>query len=234
MYKGKKLSLVFPAYNEEKNIKNAIADFKNLAIVDEILVIDNKSTDNTHKIAKKSGAIVVTESNQGYGFALRRGLRTAKGDYVVLCEPDGTFDAKDIFRLLRHIENADMVQGSRTHKNYIKAGANLGFLLRTGNIVVAKLMQTLYHTNKLTDCGCTFRILKSTLIKKILPSLKVGESHFLPELVIITAINKGKIIEIPVNYKQRIGNSKITGSMTRAFFVCLQMLYIICSYKFRR
>lgn len=232
MYKKKKISIVFPAYNEEKSIKKSIQEFKKLNILDEIIVIDNNSTDNTNKIAKKTGASVIKEFKQGYGFALTRGMKEAKGDYIILCEPDGTFDSKDVFRLLSYIEDADMVQGTRTHINYIQAGANLGFLLRKGNIFVAKIMQLMYNTNRLTDCGCTFRIIRSSLIKKILPLLKVGKSHFLPELVILTALNKRRIIEIPVKYKKRIGDSKITGSLLRAFFVCLQMLYIIATYKF--
>lgn len=233
MYKGKKISLVLPAFNEEQSIKQVINEFKSLKIIDEIIVIDNNSKDATYKFAKSTGATVIKEKKQGYGFALRRGMKEASGEYIILCEPDGTFDPKDTFKLLSHIENVDMVQGTRTYKNYIQMGANLGILLRIGNIAVAKIMQMIYRTNKLTDCGCTFRILTNSHVKKILPFLKVGKSHFLPELVILTALAKKHIFEIPVRYKKRVGSSKITGSFRKTIFVALQMLYIIFKYKLK-
>lgn len=234
MYKAKKVSIVLPAFNEEKSIQRAIQAFKKLHIHDEIIVIDNNSTDSTFKVAKKAGAIVIKEKKQGYGFALRRGLKEAKGDFIILCEPDGTFDARDALRLLSLIGQADMVQGTRTHKDYIELGANLGAFLRIGNIAVAKLMQTLYRTNPISDCGCTFRVIRKSLAKKILPHFTIGKSHFLPELVILTSLANKQTLEIPVRYKKRVGNSKITGSFKKAMIVGLLMIATIFKYKLKR
>ena len=110
------MSVVFPAYNEEKNIDAAISDFLKTGVVDELIVVDNNSTDRTAAIAKQKGAKVVKEEKQGYGFALRAGIKVATGDLVILAEPDGTFEGKDILRLLPYSKNFDLVLGTRTNK----------------------------------------------------------------------------------------------------------------------
>lgn len=233
MYKGKTVSLVLPAYNEEKNIQKSIDEFKKTKVVDEILVINNNSSDNTEVLAKKSGAKVVNEIKQGYGFALRRGMKEAKGDLVVLCEPDGTFDATDITLLLDKTNDYDLVMGTRTNNKFIRKGANMGAFLRIGNIAVAKFMQALYGLGNTTDCGCTFRAFRKERLKKILPYLTVGGSHLLPETVVMIKISGGKILEIPVHYGERVGKSKITGSFTRAVKVGLNMVNIIVKNRIK-
>lgn len=231
MYKGKKISLIFPAYNEERNIDAAIKDFQSVKLVDEIIVVNNNSRDKTSQIAKKAGAKVFLEKNQGYGFALRRGMKEAKGDLIVLCEPDATFFAQDLPKLLSLTREYDLVMGTRTNKKYIRNGANMSPFLRFGNISVAKFMQILYGLNNISDCGCTFRIFKKDTVGKILPHLAVGGSHFLPETVVLTKIAGGKIIETPVHYGKRIGESKITGSFKKSVKVGLNMLGVIINYK---
>src|SRR5438094_3371642 len=95
MWQGHRVSIVFPAYNEEAGIAAAVADFGALDAVDEVLVVDNNSRDGTAERALAAGARVVCEPRQGYGNALRRGLADARGEDIVLAEPDGTFMAKD-------------------------------------------------------------------------------------------------------------------------------------------
>lgn len=231
MFDKKRVSLVFPAFNEEDNIVTAIKDFKSLKCFDEIIVVDNNSTDQTNKLAKKSGAKVVKETHQGYGFALRRGMNEASGDYVVLCEPDNTFLAKDALKLLSQIDKFDLILGTRTNRQFIEKGANMGFLLLLGNIVVAKLLQIFFQTTSLSDCGCTFRVFRKSLVKQILPFFTVGGPYFLPETVILTAFANGSILEIPISYRKRVGTSKITGSLKRAIFVGFQMVKLIFKYR---
>src|SRR3954453_19642591 len=97
---GKTVSVVFPAYNEEQNIRPAIDDFLIRDVVDEIVVVDNNSRDRTAAEAAATPARVITETRQGYGFALRRGLAEASGDIIILAEPDGTFIGRDVLKLL--------------------------------------------------------------------------------------------------------------------------------------
>ncbi len=231
MFKSGKTSLILPAYNEEENIGEAIDDFSSLGIFDEIIVIDNNSQDKTYQIAHSKKAKVIKEQKQGYGFAIRRGLKEARGEYVVLCEPDHTFRASDVKRLLEHINTYTMVTGTRTHKKFIEKGANMHFLLRFGNILVAKVIQLAFSTNSLSDCGCTFRVLRRSQVQKILPFLTVGGSHFLSELVALTALSNGTIKEIPVCYRVRIGTSKITGSLKRSIIVAYNMIKTIIKYR---
>lgn len=232
MLDQKKISLVFPAFNEEDNIAQAINEFKALEIIDEIIVIDNNSIDKTSAIAKAKGVRVIKEKKQGYGFALRQGLREATGDYIILAEPDGTFEAKDSLRFFKYINRYDMVTGTRTNSRYFTHDANMGWFLRLGNILVAKLMQILYGIPQLSDCGCTFRIIKKSLIAKLLPKFTVGGQHFLAELVVLTALTDGSIYEIPVRYKKRVGRSKITGSLKTSISVGLHMIGTLIKYKF--
>lgn len=228
MYNGKKVSLVFPTYNEEKNIAQAIDDFQKLHIIDEIIIVDNNSKDATAIIAKKKKVTVITEKRQGYGYALQKGMKEASGDYIMLCEPDNTFLAKDALRLLKQMSTNDMIVGTRTNPRYIEKGANMHFLLRMGNISLAKIISLLYNPRiYLTDCGCTFRVMKKAVCKKILPLLTVGGSHFLSELIAVTLISGNKVLEIPVHYRKRVGESKITGSMRKAIVVGLKMFQVV-------
>jgi glycosyltransferase involved in cell wall biosynthesis len=232
MFQNKKVSLVFPAYNEEENILQALADFKKLRIIDEYIVIDNNSSDKTAILARSKKANVVKEKKQGYGFALRKGLSVAQGDYIILAEPDGTFLATDTLKLLKKMKKYDAVLGTRTNQRFIEQGANMKGALRLGNIVLAKLIQFLYQTPSLSDCGCTFRVLKKSMIKTIFPKLTVGGSHFLSDLLVTSLLSGFTFTELPVHYRKRIGVSKITGSLRRSIQVGYQMFSLIVIKRF--
>jgi glycosyltransferase involved in cell wall biosynthesis len=231
---GKTVSVVFPAYNEAANIARAVHDFLNISPVDEVLVVDNNSRDGTGDLAREAGARVILETKQGYGNALRRGLREATGEYIVLAEPDGTFVAKDVVKLLAYADELDMVMGTRTTRELIWEQANMGWFLRVGNWAVAKLLQLLFDGPSLSDCGCTLRLIRREAAQKIAPQLTVGGSHFLPEMVILALLNGLRIVEVPVNYRARVGESKITGSRVTTLKVGGRMIGLILSYRLRR
>jgi glycosyltransferase involved in cell wall biosynthesis len=231
MHQGRLLSVVFPAYNEEEGIVHAVSTFLAVDEVDEVVVVDNNSRDRTAQLAAGAGARVVAETAQGYGHALRRGLKEAKGDLVILSEPDGTFSADDVLKLLAYADNADLVLGTRTTREMIWAGANMGFAIRTGNWLVAKLIQVLFNTPSLSDCGCTMRLVHRAALNRFLARLTVGGAHFLPEMVILARLTGATVIEIPVTYRARTGQSKITGSFTKAVAVGLRMFALILRYR---
>jgi glycosyltransferase involved in cell wall biosynthesis len=231
MWNGKKVSLVFPAYNEQDNIADAVQDFFRVGVVDEILVVDNNSKDLTAERAAAAGARVATETRQGYGAALQRGLREATGEFIILAEPDGTFVGTDVIKLLAYASDFDMVCGTRTTRELIWAEANMGWFLRMGNIVVAKMVEYLFNGPSLSDCGCTLRLINRQALQRILDKLTVTASHFLPEMVILALQNGLRVIEIPVNYRGRIGESKITGNLKGAIRTGVNMIRLILRYR---
>jgi glycosyltransferase involved in cell wall biosynthesis len=232
MYGTKRVSVVFPAYNEAPYIKRAIEDFFLEGVVDEIVVVDNNSRDGTAEEARSTRARVVEERAQGYGHALRRGLREASGEIIILAEPDGTFVGRDVLKLLAYSDDFDMVCGTRTTRELIWTQANMGWFLRIGNWTVAKLVQFLYGGPSLSDCGCTLRLTRREALARIQDDLHVGGSHFLPEMVIVGLKRRLKIIEIPVNYRGRIGESKITGSLKGTLRTGFSMIALILRHRF--
>jgi len=231
MWQGRGVSVVFPAYNEQAGIAAAVADFGSLEAVDEVLVVDNNSRDQTASLAEAAGARVVREPHQGYGNALRRGLASAHGEYIVLAEPDGTFMGKDVLKLLAYADDFDLVLGTRTTRELIWHGANMGWQLRWGNWIVAKLLQVLFDGPSLSDSGCTLRLVRRSAAERLLPRLTVGGSHFLPEMVCLALLEGQRVVEVPVNYRDRVGVSKITGSMSTALRVGARMVGLILRYR---
>ena len=233
MFQAFKVSVVFPAYNEAKYVRAAVEDFLGGGVVDEIVVVDNNSRDGTAAEAAAGGARVVLETKQGYGHALQRGLREALGDLIILAEPDGTFVGRDVLKLLAYADEFEMVCGTRTTRELIWAEANMGWLLRIGNVLVAKLLEVLFDGPSLTDCGCTLRLVHRSALAKFQAQLTVGGSHFLPEMVILALKHRIRIVEIPVNYRGRVGESKITGSLQGTLRTGMNMIMLILRYWFK-
>ena len=211
MYKSKRVSVVFPAYNEEENIYNAIISFQSSQFVDEVIVVDNNSTDATKEEINRTTAKYVLEKRKGYGQALMTGLKKAEGELVITVEPDGTFTEDDIEKLLAYSAQFSVIFGSRTSSSLIWEKAYMPSWVRIGNWICAKELEILFSGPSLSDVGCTYKLIHKTALNKIQHKLHVQGSHFSPHFM-ITAINSNlKCVEIPVNYKPRIGTSKITG-----------------------
>jgi glycosyltransferase involved in cell wall biosynthesis len=219
MWNARTVSIVLPAYNEERYIRSAVEDFFLDGVVDEVVVVDNNSRDRTAAEAAATRARLVQERAQGYGNALRRGLREATGDLVIMAEPDGTFVGRDVMKLLAYADDFEMVCGTRTTRELIWQQANMGWFLRWGNWIVAKMIQVLRLTHR-------------AALARIQEDLTVGGSHFLPEMV-IAALKRGvTVIEVPVNYRRRIGDSKITGSFTGTLRTGVNMIGLILHRRF--
>ena len=232
MYNGKKISVVFPAYNEREGIRRAVEDFSR-PFVDEIIVVDNNSTDGTWEEASKTGCKVVRETRQGYGSAIKRGLKEATGDYIIVAEPDGTFNGRDLLKFIVYADDCDFIIGTRTRKEMIHPGANMGWFLRVGNRAVGEMFHLLFNGPRLSDAGCTFRLIKREALEKIYDQLTVDGSHFSPHMMGEGILNGLKMIEIPVNYYGRVGESTITGKKYRAFLLGLKMIFFLIGMKLR-
>ena len=95
------------------------------------------------------------------------------------------------------------------------------------------MLEFLFNTVCLTDVGCTYRLIKRSALREIEPHFTVGGSHFGPEMMLITVLKKVKIVQIPVNYRPRVGESAVTGDLVKAFFLGMRMIGMIWSFRLR-
>ncbi len=233
MHGAKTISVVLPAYNEEGYIRPAVEDFFVPDVVDEVIVVDNNSRDGTaERGAPDTGSRRPGEPRRDTATRFNAGIQEAKGDIVILAEPDGTFIGRDILKLLAYADDFDMVCGTRTTRELVWDQANMGWFLRMGNWTVAKMIQFLYGGPSLSDCGCTLRLTHRAALDQIRGHLTVGGSHFLPEMVILALKRRLRVIEVPVNYRGRVGESKITGNLKGTLKTGFNMIGIIIKYRF--
>ena len=107
----------------------------------------------------------------------------------------------------------------------------MGCLLRMGNYFVAKLLEFLFNTAYLSDVGCTMRLIKKTALNSIIDKFKVTGSCFNPEMVMAARTNGVRFVEVPVNYKKRVGRSMGTKNIFNAAVLGFGMIWLIISYR---
>jgi SAM-dependent methyltransferase len=231
MWDGRTVSVVLGTYAEKDSIRDVIDDFFATGMVDEVLVVNNNAQPGTREEVDKTDARQVFESKQGYGHAYQRGLAEATGDLLILAEPDGTFLPRDVVKLLAYSDDCDAVFGTRTTREMIWSGANMGMFLKWGNWAVAKLVEVLFNTSHLSDVGCTYRLLTREALEKIQPRFSVGGSHFGPELMLLVITSGARVVEVPVNYLPRVGTSSVTGDLGKAITLGLRMMVFILRFR---
>ena len=235
MWNGKTLAVVLPTYNEADSIAECIKRFDALGLVDEIVVVNNNAHPDTSPAVADTGAREVHESIQGYGSAIRRGLEeTTAFDLVCVCEPDGTFEPEDLLKLLPFLSDAELVMGSRTVTTFIFSGANMGPFLRWGNWAVAKLTEVLFNTSYLSDVGCTFRVMTRSAIDRISPDFEGRASSFGFEMMLHAVRRRIPVVQVPVRYLPRVGQSAVTGDFRKAFTLGMEMIGMALKMRFRR
>lgn len=236
MFRDRTVTLVIPAYNEEATIGRVVEEFRQEPHLDEIVVVDNNSKDRTAELAAAAGARVVQEPKPGYGSALLAGMDAAKGDILVLTEADGSFRARDVVKLLDYLDDADMVCGTRTTKQMVQQGANMRFLLRWGNVFMAKFLQVCWMRPaepRFTDVGCTFRALSRATFTRIRPRLREPGPAFSPEMMCAALQARCRVVEIPVSYGSRLGGeSKHSDTFSRQAKTAWKMFRTICRKRF--
>ena len=234
MWNGKTLSVVLPTYNEKDSIADCIRQFEAIGLVDEVIVVNNNAAAGTSEAVATTGAREVVETRQGYGAAIRRGLREATTDLVAICEPDGTFKPADLHKLLAFMPECDYVVGSRTVSNFIWEGANMGWFLQWGNWAVAKMIEVLYNTCYLSDVGCTFRIMTREKANMILAGSTLDGSAYGLEMMLIAVIMHTKLVQVPVNYQSRVGVSSVTGDLGKTLRLGFSMIGMVFKMRARR
>ncbi len=202
---SKKLSIVIPAYNEEKRIGKVIQGIKEVSngIKEcEIIVVDDGSHDLTASIAEKSGVRVVRHPfNMGYGAALKSGIKAAKNQEIVFFDADDSFYPEDIFKLLEYSNDFDMVIGART----LKEGENHGraflrwLFTKFSSFLVGR---------KFRDVNSGFRFVKRSLVMKLLPLLP--ERFSITTTMSIFLFKRGcSIVEVPIAVKKQSKGNKL-------------------------
>ena len=232
-YHTYKVSVVIPAYNEEDSIGHVVSDFA--PMVHEVFVVDNSSKDRTAEVARAHGARVETVSLQGYGDTITWGLDHAIGDILIVVEADHSFRAKDVGKFLEYLKDADMVIGTRTTREMIEQGSNMGGLLRLGNIVVGKIIELMWWTQepRFTDVGCSYRAIWRESWSAIRERVRGVGPEFSPEMMIEVLRARRRVVEIPISYYPRLGGeSKHSQGLLKVSRTALRMLRLIFAKRF--
>lgn len=217
-----RVSVVIPALNEEASISQVIKEVPEH--VNEIIVVDNGSRDNTAEVAKNAGARVVSEKRRGYGYACLTGISAADTpDIIVFLDGDYSDYPEDINLLVDPIinEDYDFVVGSRIKRR--EKGA-IPFRSVFANILFGFLIQILYGV-KFTDLG-PFRAIKYDRLLEL--DMQHETYGWTAEMQVKAAKRGFRIKEVHVKYRRRIGESKVTGSpkasVKAAIIICWTIL----------
>jgi glycosyltransferase involved in cell wall biosynthesis len=208
MRNGNSVAVIIPALNEEKAIGNVLAAIPEW--IDDVVLVDNGSTDNTPTIAASHGARVVLEPRRGYGSACLTGIETLENpDIVVFMDGDFSDYPEEAGLLVDPIvaDRADMVIGSRVLGNR-ETGA-LTPQAVFGNWLSCKLMALLWGT-KFTDLG-PFRAIRFTALQRL--GMRDPGYGWTVEMQIKAVLAGLTVQEVPVSYRRRIGKSKISGTI---------------------
>jgi len=217
--------IIIPALNEDQSIGLVLRDIPRDRI-QKIIVVDNASTDNTAKIARENGALVVKEGQKGYGMACLKGIETAKKynpQNIIFIDADYSDNPKEIPLFFKELDKgADLVIGSRT-----LGKAEKGALLPQaifGNWLATNLLYLFYRGIKFSDLG-PFRAIKWD--KLLLLNMEDQDFGWTIEMQLKALLHHLDCREISVSYKKRIGVSKITGTLKGTFSAGSKILYII-------
>lgn len=235
MWRKKKVSVVLPTYREKRSIRTAIKSFFSSGFVDEIIVVDNNAEKGTRKEVEKTKAKLVKEEKQGYGHAIRKGIQSTNADLIIIADPDGSFDGRDAVKLLAYSDDFEMVFGSRTHVPLVQKGSDMTLYKRIGDVLLGKLVTFLFLCSPLTDLGCTLRITTKKAWEKVERESQAADGIFATEWVLAAAKNKVKFMEIPINYKARIGKSLfVSGQFTKGTWWGIRKFFYIWKFWFVR
>lgn len=224
------ITVIIPAYNEEKSIGKVVNDIPR-NIVDYVIVVNNNSNDSTVEVAKNAGAIVLDEPRKGYGWACLKGIehsKTLNSEIIVFLDGDYSDYPQEIPDVLAPIfeTDMDMVIGSRVLGKREKGSLTPQQIF--GNWLATRLIRLFYRA-KFTDLG-PFRAIKSNALEQ----LKMADKTYgwTIEMQIKAAKHKMKFCEVPVNYKKRIGISKVSGTIKGTVLAGIKIIFAVFKYLF--
>lgn len=220
--------MIIPAFNEAKSIGKVVQEIPK-DIVGEVVVVNNNSSDETSKVAREAGATVLNEIRQGYGFACLKGIEYAKTknpDLIVFLDADYSDYPDEMRLLIKPIieDNYDMVIGSRALGNRQSGSMTIPQIF--GNWLATNLLKLFYGVNY-TDLG-PFRAIKFD--KLLALNMKDTTYGWTVEMQVKAAKQKMKTTEVAVNYKKRIGQSKVSGTVKGTILAGYKIITTIFKY----
>ena len=227
-----KIKVIIPAYNEADSIANVINDIPN--IVDEIIVVSNNSSDLTELNAKNAGATVLSENRRGYGYACLKGMDyiaqlDITPDIIVFLDGDYSDYPGELTQLVEPIinNNTDFVIGARVKR--LREHDSMTPQQVFGNWLATTLMK-LFFSAKFTDLG-PFRAIKYD--KLLMLNMQDKTYGWTVEMQLKAIKQKLSYVEIPVKYRNRIGVSKVSGTLKGTIFAGVKILGWIFKYSFK-
>ncbi|MEM4605865.1 MAG: glycosyltransferase family 2 protein [Candidatus Pacearchaeota archaeon] len=195
----KKVSIIIPVYNEEKTIKIVLEKVLKLKLNKEIIVVNDGSKDNTFKelkLLRKKIKLISYRNNQGKGYALRKGIAEATGEFIVFQDADLEYNPKEIPKLIKELKKEKVVYGSR----FLKKNEKGNFANYLANIFLSFSTSVLYG-QKITDMETCYKSFRKEVLKEL--NLVSDGFEIEPEITSKILKKKIKIKEIPISYKPR-------------------------------
>ena len=238
MWNNKTVSVVLTSYREKDSIRSVIESFFSVPYVDEVVVVDNNAESGSIEEVRKTKARLVFEKRQGHGWALQRGLREASGDYIFTAEGDGTFQGTDAIKFLSYINDVPVVFGTRTENSTMERGAlgigMWGKFRKWADVGEAKIIEFLFSSNRLTDVGCTFSLIRKDVVSALDNRWLKGGSYFVTEMRLQVAAAQIPFVEIPVVFQRRLlGKSYVVDTRIKLAKEGIKMLFFIFEFWLR-
>ena len=228
-----KLTIIIPVYNEIKTIEKLIKKILKIKIKNQLIIVDDGSSDGTELILKKYknriDRLITHKKNLGKGAAIKSGQKFVKGKYIGIQDADLEYDPRDLKKIVNEMDkkNLKVMYGSRVlKKNKFKNTQNFTHIVRIwGNIFLTKASNFL-NQQKLTDAHTCYKVFDSKVFKKI--KLKEKGFSFCPEITTKISMMNISIEEFPINY---IGRTYEQGKKITAFDG-LDALYVLAKYRY--
>jgi glycosyltransferase involved in cell wall biosynthesis len=224
------IKVIIPAFNEERSIALVLQDIPKNS-VDEVIVVNNASTDQTAEVARANGATVLHENRKGYGSACLKGLQyvaqlSKKPDIILFLDADYSDHPEEMPQLIAPIlENQmDLVIGSRALGNREKG--SMTFPQVFGNWLATRLLKAFYRS-QFTDLG-PFRAIRYQSLVQI--NMQDQNFGWTVEMQLKAAKHRLKCCEVPVTYRKRTGVSKISGTVKGTIMAGYKILWTIFKY----
>lgn len=194
-----KVAVLIPCYNEELTVEKVVSDFKKELPKADVYVYDNNSKDNTAKLAKKAGAIVVPEYKQGKGNVVRSMFSDIDADYYVLVDGDDTYPADEVHQLLDKAKQGyDMVIGDRLSSTYYTE--NKRPFHNFGNDLVRLLVNKIFRSD-IKDIMTGYRVFSKKFVKTT--ALMSPGFQIETEMTVTALEYKYNVASIPITYRDR-------------------------------